>query len=242
MVVWVNEANRRITFKKTTDVTFKNLKLWRYQMDPNTLLNSTDPTNTNIAMSKHYYQVNHPRGIASRQRTDAFDLFLSKPHFLNGDPQFHMSQIDFGTDLAPNAEIHDTYLDVEPLTGRTFAARKRLQFGVYLNKVRIGDSTFGSVYGPVVDRFPGNTGAEESITASPKSATASQNNLYLPILWASEGKDIPDSDAASFEEKIYGTRKTFFVVQIVLVIVGGLMFFTFLILCIKARQSSSTSM
>jgi hypothetical protein len=239
MIVWVNEAQRRVKFTKTADIDFKNLKLWRYQMDSNTLKNSTDPLNTDPDMAKHYYTINHPRGVVSRQRTDAIDIFLSKPHFLGGDVAFHKSQLDI--DIAPDAEIHDTYLDIEPLSGRTFAGRKRLQLGIYLSSQRLADYVFGGVYANIVQLYPGNTGTIEADITS--TAGSCSRNLYVPILWAAEGKDIGDDDAASFVDKIYGTRKAFFVTQIVLVIVGGLMFFTFLILCIKARQAgSSTSM
>jgi hypothetical protein len=238
MIVWVSEAQRRVKFTKTADITLKDIKLWRYQMSTNTLRNSTDPLQTDIPMAKHYYNVNHPRGVTSRQRTDAIDIFLSKPHFFEGDTALFQSQLDI--DIAPDATIHDTYLDVEPLSGRTFSGRKRLQLGVYLSKQRFADFLFGGVYANIVFRFPGNSGSTESVVSTPLGSGA--NNLYLPILWAAEGKDINDDDAASFVEKIYGTRKAFFVAQIVLVIVGGLMFFTFLILCIKARQGATTSM
>jgi len=238
MIVWVSEAQRRVKFSKTTDIDFKNLKLWRYQMNPNVLRNSTDPLCTDIPMAKHYYNVNHPRGVASRQRTDAIDIFLSKPHFFEGDTALFQSQLDI--DIAPNADFHDTYLDVEPLTGRTFSGRKRLQLGIFLSKQRFADYVFAGVYANIVAKFPGNTAAQDSTVTTAQGSGA--NNLYLPILWAAEGKDISDDDAASFVDKIYGTRKVFFVTQIVLVIVGGLMFFTFLILCIKARQGATTSM
>jgi len=240
MIVWVPEAQRRIRFMKTSDVTFKDVKLWRYTMDPNTLRNSTDPLNTNPAMARHYYMVNVPRGVASLQRANAFDLFLSTPHFYGGDIEFHKRQIDFGNDLQPNIDHHGTYLDVEPLTGRTFAARKRLQFGMYLSSARITDVTFGGIYAGIVQNYPGNNGTVEAMTTN--NPGSCKRNLYLPILWGAEGKDIPDNDASSFVDKIYGTRKTFMVVQIVLVIVGGIMFFTFLILCIKASKASTTSM
>jgi len=238
MIVWVSEAQRRVKFAKTADLDFKGIKLWRYSMDPNTLRNSTDPLQTDVPMAKHYYNVNHPRGVTSRQRTDAIDIFLSKPHFMGGDIDLFRQQLDI--DINPDPAIHETYLDIEPLTGRTLAGRKRLQLGIYLSKQRFADYLFGGVYANVVYNFPGNSGAVEDIVSTPGGSGS--NNLYLPILWAAEGKDIGDDDASSFVDKIYGTRKAFFVAQIVLVIVGGLMFFTFLILCIKARQGATTSM
>jgi hypothetical protein len=241
VIVWVNEGQRRIKFVFESEITFKDVKLNRYRMEPGTLLNFSSATTAyDQARAKHYYMINHPRGVASRQRTDSFDSFISKPHFLHGDPDFHGNQLSIALD--PNQADHDSYLDIEPLTGRTFAARKRLQLGVYLNRQRIGPVEFGGVYSPLVVNYPGNNYTVENFPGFKWGTAGGQNNLYIPILWAAEGKDIGNDDASSFASNVYGTRKTFFVLQIVLVIVGGLMFFTFLILCIKARQSATSSM
>jgi len=134
------------------------------------------------------------------------------------------------------------------LTGRVFAGRKRLQLGVYLSAVRQISFAFNGIYGPIVDLYPGNNATVESNCHPMAPGTdctypdwgSGSRNLYWPILWATEGKDIPDDDAASFKTAIYGNRQTFFVTQIVLVIVGGVMFFTFLILCVKARQANTS--
>jgi len=246
IIVWVDEGQRSVEFLYSEDITFKNIKLWRYLMTENVLKNTT--TSSDPDMAKHYYMINHPSGVTSRQRTDSIDLFLSKPHYLDGDVNFHKSQMDIN--INPTVAAHQTYLDVEPLSGRVFAGRKRLQLGSYLSKVRTTSFAFGGIYGPIVSQYPGNNATVESTCNSPAGAPATQctypawgsggNNLYWPIAWAVEGKDISDSDASSFVSAVYGTRQTFFITQIVLVIVGGVMFFTFLILCVKARQASTS--
>jgi len=212
-------------------------------METNVLKNTT--TSTDPYMAKHYYMINHPSGVTSRQRADSIDVFLSKPHYLNGDVAFHQNQMDIN--IAPTSDAHETYLDVEPLTGRVFGGRKRLQLGVYLSSVRQISYAFGGVYGPIVFNYAGNNATVESTCNSgPGAATdctfpawgSGSKNLYWPLLWAVEGKDISDDDASSFKTSVYGNRQTFFITQIVLVIVGGVMFFTFLILCVKARQAS----
>jgi len=214
-------------------------------MNPNVLKNTT--TSTDPDMAVHYYMVNHPSGVTSRQRADSIDVFLSKPHYLDGDVTFHQNQMDIN--INPTVAAHDTYIDVEPLTGRVFAGRKRLQLGIYLSSVRQISYGFNGIYGPIVDPYAGNNGTVESTCNSgPGKATdctfpawgSGSKNLYWPILWAVEGKDISDDDASSFVTSVYGNRQTFFITQIVLVIVGGVMFFTFLILCVKARQASTS--
>jgi len=245
IIVWVDEGQRSVRFVKTEDITFKGLKLWRYNMNSNVLKNTT--TSTDPYMAKHYYMINHPSGVTSRQRADAIDVFLSKPHYLDGDIAFHNSQMDIN--ISPDKTLHDTYIDVEPLTGRVFAGRKRLQLGVYLSTVRQITYGFQGIYAPIVTNYAGNNGTVESTCNSGTGAAtdctfpawgSGANNLYWPMLWAVEGKDISDDDASSFKTAVYGNRQTFFITQIVLVIVGGVMFFTFLILCFKARQASTS--
>jgi len=235
IVVWVDDAQRRVVFTKTSDRTFEDVKLWRYTMHPDTMKNVTTATNKDLCL--HYYQTNNPSGIFSRQRADGIDTWLSKPHFFSGDYDFHHSQIDIN--INPTLETHETFLDVEPLTGKVFSGRKRLQLGVALNSVRY--QAYG-IYGRIVVNYAGYTEADNTAcnVLAPGPSCGGGKNLYLPILWAVEGKDISTSDASSFTKNVYGNRQTFFVTQIVLVIVGGVMFFTFLILCIKARQGTTS--
>jgi len=247
--VWVDEGSRQVQFNYLDSETFENVNVWKYTMDAATLYNTTDPRNYNPDLAKHYYTINHPSGVVSVQRANAIDQFLSKPQFLDGDIAFHLSQLSI-PDLNPTASLHDTYIDVEPLTGRVFSGRKRLQTGLYLSTQRLIKYLWGGVYGPIVANYPGNNATVESTCNGPSGSPAytctfpawgsSANNLYWPILWATEGQDISTSDANTFVTDVYGTRKTFFITQIVLVIVGGIMFFTFLILCIKARQASTS--
>jgi len=77
-----------------------------------------------------------------------------------------------------------------------------------------------------------------TIMLSPLTGSCA-NNLYIPIFWAGEGKDISNDDASSFTTKIYGTRKTFLATQIALVIIGAVMFIVFLALCIRAARTTA---
>jgi len=252
IIVWVDEGQRRVRFVFLEDITFKSIKLWRYKMDLNTLKNTTTATDGGY-QAMHYYMINHPSGVASRQRTDSFDVFVSQPHYLNGDVNFFNSEMNpANPPFNPNPTLHDTYIDVEPLTGRVFAGRKRLQVGLYLSQIRQVSGAFGGIYAPIVANYPGNSGltvdncySAAGVTSSTPPCTyaggpSGGKNLYWPIAWATEGQDISDSDASAFVSAVYGTRQTFFITQIVLVIVGGVMFFTFLILCVKARQATTS--
>jgi len=238
--VWVPEGQRVIRFTSTGSTTFKSIKMWIYNMDIYGLMNTSDsriaPNSDQYASSLKHYMTNHPSGLASRQRADGFDSFISKPHFLDADLQLHHNQLTLldidGNPSNPTAANHDTYLYVEPLSGRTFSGRKRIQLGFFLSETRFMQYTFNGVYGMVVRGYPGNPDYVSGQGA---------NNLYFPMLWGSEGKDISDDDANTFVNGVYGTRKTFMITQVVLVIFGGILFFVALVLCIKARQSGTTA-
>lgn len=57
-------------------------------------------------------------------------VVMSTPHFYQGDPE-DAQQVD---GLRPRAEEHETYLDVEPTTGVTMRAAKRIQVNMPLRR------------------------------------------------------------------------------------------------------------
>lgn len=56
---------------------------------------------------------------------------VSFPHFYNADPKY-INAID---GLSPNQEEHETYLDVNPMTGLPIRACRRGQVNIILNRI-----------------------------------------------------------------------------------------------------------
>jgi len=56
-------------------------------------------------------------------------IFLSFPHFLNADTYY----LETVSGLKPNSSIHQTYLDIEPITGSPVDFAARLQLNVFVN-------------------------------------------------------------------------------------------------------------
>ena len=50
-------------------------------------------------------------------------VYMSSPHFLNGDKKL----LDFVDGLHPDKDLHDVIVDVEPHTGASLSAHKRIQ-------------------------------------------------------------------------------------------------------------------
>ncbi|XP_011405711.2 PREDICTED: lysosome membrane protein 2-like [Amphimedon queenslandica] len=78
------------------------------------------------------YYPNGPNGLYNVSAIEPFNapFFISKPHFLDGDPQL-VTNI---TGLHPNKSVHDSYLNVEPITGTTVKAAKKLQVNVEMKQ------------------------------------------------------------------------------------------------------------
>jgi hypothetical protein len=187
----VKEVRRAVRLvKQEGTILFKGITLRRYTVDPIQLLNSAH----NPANAKYTMTVDD--GIVPMTRFfGGVDLFVSQPHFLGGNITAVKSRLHPTSTINPQDDfnVHKTYLDIEPYSGKTMAARKRLQLGMMLSggktAVSGGRFTLDGPYGKIVTPFQNQL-----------------RPLYIPIVWAEEGKDIGDKDASDFVSKIYGTR------------------------------------
>jgi hypothetical protein len=182
--LWVKEVRRAVRLvKQATQIKFKGITMNRYFVDQTQLLRaSQNPANVKYTMTVD-------NGIVPMTRYfGGADLFVSQPHFLGGNLTAIKSHLDPTSTINPvdTIDMHKTYLDIEPYSGKTMAARKRLQLGVMISTARY---TTDGAYGKIVQNF-----------------TDIHSPLYVPILWAEEGKDISDEDASDFVSKIYDTR------------------------------------
>jgi len=199
--IWVSDGKRVADFLYSGDISFKGITMRRHLVDMTLLENSTlNPNNTN-------YVMNHdPTGIVPLTRYFAgMDTFMALPHFLGADP-------DIANRFAPGSfnPVNDTfnghvsYLDIEPISGLTMAARKRLMAGFSLFSGRY----ISLKYSPY-----------ENVTTNFNV----KRQLYIPYFWANESADISDSDANSFT-LVYTAQKASKVLEIVFLVIGGIMF------------------
>lgn len=78
-----------------------------------------------------------PSGMQNLTQVATLPLFLSKPHFLDGDS----SLLAGVKGLNPVRSIHDTYLDIEPNTGALCRVHNRAQVAVCLAGCLTGTGT-----------------------------------------------------------------------------------------------------
>lgn len=138
MTVWVEETNRTAHIQNVGDevVDVGGVRTLRYRMLHSEFLSaSVYPPNA------EWYMFG-PTGVLNVTRCSlGVPLFLSKPHLLGVKGAFNGTELGGGNapllerlrgDVQPDAALHDTYLDVEPLSGAALAAAQRLQGNAWL--------------------------------------------------------------------------------------------------------------
>eukprot|EP00455_Lapot_gusevi_P016383 TRINITY_DN18443_c0_g1_i7.p1 TRINITY_DN18443_c0_g1~~TRINITY_DN18443_c0_g1_i7.p1 ORF type:complete len:297 (-),score=125.38 TRINITY_DN18443_c0_g1_i7:27-917(-) len=160
--------------------TYAGIDLLKFTLPDDIMANATvNPKNAD------FYMTGLPSAILNLTATSlGVPIFVSKPHFLDVPPAATSYLINKVQGLSPNSELHDTFLSVEPLTGTTMRARKRLQLNVKVSPVYIQDpaSSFNTTWLPFLTEF------------------------MFPTCWIEEGGDIPDDKAADFRDQVYGAQ------------------------------------
>ncbi|XP_070610765.1 platelet glycoprotein 4 isoform X1 [Erythrolamprus reginae] len=109
--------------------------------------------------------------------------------------------------LKPDVEEHKTYLDIEPTTGFTLHFAKRLQMNMMVRP-------------------------NAKITALKNI----KHQFLFPVLWLNETAVISDEKAELFRSKVTSKVQLLYIVQIVLISLGSVMFLGFLIAVCACRK------
>eukprot|EP00013_Stygamoeba_regulata_P026779 CAMPEP_0177651490 /NCGR_PEP_ID=MMETSP0447-20121125/12581_1 /TAXON_ID=0 /ORGANISM="Stygamoeba regulata, Strain BSH-02190019" /LENGTH=502 /DNA_ID=CAMNT_0019154585 /DNA_START=43 /DNA_END=1551 /DNA_ORIENTATION=- len=163
LMVFEDDLNRHATVIYQEDVEVRGIKAYRYVIDPKEILNTTyNPANA-------AYYMDLPTGVMNVSAANqGAPIFVSKPHFLDGDLDYYLNQVSGLS--PPNRTLHDTTLDVEPQTGITLNAAKRLQINLQMGPVMLLAPKLRDVYLPIV-------WVEESALVDEKSANDLKKNF-----------------------------------------------------------------
>ncbi|XP_021949755.1 platelet glycoprotein 4 [Folsomia candida] len=107
-------------------------------------------------------------------------IIISKPHFLDAQEDIY-TQMD---GLKPEKAKHDTFIDVEPITGFPLRAQKRLQIGVELQTL----STFGAPWNTINHVFFPAIWADEEAALDDKLVDEIKTKLIKPLRLVTIGK------------------------------------------------------
>ena len=141
---------------------------------------------------------------------------VSSPHFYNSDPMLAMA-----AGLEPNKEKHETYLDIEPMTGAVMRAASRAQLNAFVEEAALN----------VVDqRLIGH-----------------MTPMVAPLIWFEEAAQIDEKSSNDFKNQLLNlvqkAKRTFYtsiIIGVIIVCAVGLQFWY--VTCYKiGKRPPSTS-
>jgi len=196
---FVSDIYRELGLEQSGKVKFKDVTLYRYTIPAQLMQNeSNNPLNAPYFMTKY-------NGVFNLSTCYyGGSIFFTKPHFLDGDDSM-LTYVENMT--APDRDTHDTRIDVEPLSGITMQANKRMQVNVLVGPYR----------NPITSQI----------------YFAKLVPYLFPLVWFQEAGNIPDDKAHQFVSGVYGAQQVAYYskwigfVAGVLLICGGLFSFWF---------------
>lgn len=190
LTAWVDDVMRGVPLVNVDAEHVNDLHgidLLRFRMDPKLLLNATQ-----VPVNSDYYAFGHNGLLNVSRSKQNLPIYMSKPHFLDADQEL----VDDIVGMAPDRDTHDTALDVEPLTGATMRANKRLQ-------VNIRTSPFSVDF--LVPTWYPNIGVH-----------------YIPVVWIDERGEITSSKASDFKAAVYGAKDAMKYIKLLGAIIGSI--------------------
>ena len=221
ITVYSPETRRVLPFVYVSDYTYNGIKLRRYNNDNSTLFNGTSGTQSSNTMQnkvRNDYKYNtgsYPDGLINiASAYGGAPIVGSNPHMLYVDNTYV-------TGLSPDIQLHNTNIDVEPLTGKTMHVNKRLQANIEIDLAWLDLSHAlrkSSMYSGIFNHQLTNT-------------------TFIPYGWVDITAAIDNQDASAFKTQIYTVRSAASIVQIVGIVVGSLQFILFSVLLYRMYRA-----
>uniref|UniRef100_A0A665VMK1 Platelet glycoprotein 4 n=1 Tax=Echeneis naucrates TaxID=173247 RepID=A0A665VMK1_ECHNA len=186
----------------------KGIDVYRFNLHPDTMASPTrNPDNRCFCRDKATTKNCTLAGVLDISACkDDKPIYISLPHFLHGSESLRESVLG----LNPNEEQHETFLDVEPLTGFTLRFAKRIQINM--------------MYGP-----------SKTVTILKKV----KDYTIFPVVWMNETAMLDDEKADVFKERLVSRIQMLETIQYVLLGVGVSVFVLCLIsYCVVRRKDS----
>jgi hypothetical protein len=195
--VYAPNLFRNVWFDYAAPVVVQGINMRRYKLRASELNNDVDNVNNTVALerSKNYrLAVSGFQDLSTAYDMTPIHLGLPK-HYSNLEEHNKISGLTAGdwndtTNVAPL----ETFLDIEPLTGKVMQGRQRLQVNMKLEEKRLN-----GLYKPMY-------------TAG--------GRVMFPIMWAEEGDTISNADAETFRSSVYDNRSLAKSWTVVLIIFG----------------------
>jgi len=189
--VYVSQAKRSLKIDYVEDVEVQGVSLAKYAPSDELLVADTTGEDTSRSQS---IGVGVPvDGVQSIQPFMDFKVYVSHPHFLYGDESLQLEG------LSADADLHSTYIAVEPATGKTMDFHNRLQASFALNAA-------GETMSFIVDGTEEKEGrtytspSDPSVASSDVTAASMVPGVIVPQYWADHTATIDEDTASSLKQ------------------------------------------
>eukprot|EP00794_Sanderia_malayensis_P007498 gene7498-8329_t len=188
LYIFVTDICRSLYLNYAKEDSVHGIKLRKYTTLPSLFQNaSVNEENRPFCVPKCYDAGLLPIGQCLPMNPP---VFMSGPHFYQGAPRL----VDAIIGMEPKESLHATFLNVEPYTGITMKAYKRLQVNV--------DIQSSSTY---------------------RAVTKQTRDMIYPVMYIEEHGTISDADAKKFKKQVYLPITIASVAQYSLIGLGGLL-------------------
>jgi hypothetical protein len=211
-VFYVSELRRSVEVEYKRDVQVKGITVRRYGLNQ-ALVNASYGPQPNPQKNQIKYKQNGvPDGLFSVQTyRGGYAAMASIPHWGLADPKVWAGCTCNGGDCstAYKPDLHETFVDIHPLTGLTFRGAKRLQanFRVAAQELWTGPPA-GQPGG--YSAYPAALNQPYDTTTAPGGLNYHYNNLfknaesiYIPYYYADIHDELTDADA----QKLHDSEK-----------------------------------
>ncbi|CAL1540142.1 unnamed protein product [Lymnaea stagnalis] len=129
-------------------------------------------------------------------------VIMSMPHFLGCDPE----TVNAIRGLRPNRDEHQSYIDIEPMTGVAMSVGKRLQINTYLEFIE-GFDDLKNIKKPI----------------------------FMPVMWLNESALISDQDAGDFKSQVVDKITLTKAVKFGLIALGAVMILCVILVLVATK-------
>jgi len=141
MIFVAPQVMRSIGLVYIEEVQIHGVIMYRFNIPNSVAANASE-----VPQNAAYYQFGRSGVMNRTAASNLSPVYLSKPHFLDADP-YYLNAVE---GLNPNAEIHESIVDIEPITGLPMNAYERLQINMRVQDVFVTYENMTEVYLPVV--------------------------------------------------------------------------------------------
>ncbi|XP_038056908.1 platelet glycoprotein 4-like isoform X2 [Patiria miniata] len=169
MYVFSSDICRSINAVFDEETSVRDIPTWRYVGPPSAFANATEnPSNAGFCTPSPEFCL--PSGLLNISNCQHnAPIVMSLPHFLYCDKE---KVIDLVHGVVPNQEEHQTFFDIEPMTGGPLNVAKRLQINIHMQ--------------PYPDlKYLKNL-----------------SKFYLPVIWLNESALVTQSGADQLIEQV----------------------------------------